>query len=643
MAPGAYVLLAEATNLGATERNLTVAAANLTGLEVRLDDGAAVGGVVLDARGRPVEGALVWASAQPVNRAPLIDRSALAARSGAEGRFLLRGLPPGSTRLSASHPEHGRAVAESIVTASGESKVLELRLESGSYLEGFVRRDGKPAAGARVVAGWRDPDGFGYNQAAVGTDGRFRVGPVRAGPVTLVASPRGEGALVVDTGQPHQARLEVAEGEARPGVQLELPASSLAITGRVRHPGGGPLEGARITAEPELGPRTWIIGESIADTLSGRDGSFSFPELDPGPHTLRFEHAGYPTRTLSAVAAGTAGLEVEPARPATIRGLVTRPDGRPAERFSVRALRHDDGSDADREGGSQRNQAVSQAGGAFAIPGLPAGRYDVEAVTAGGLVGRAATLSLGIGGQSDVRIRLGEAASLALRISDFATGKPMAGVRVVAEAGGHLLASASTDSAGLAILTGLAPGAQVELTAPADVTFGYTREKLHVAAPEGNPSPPLRLRLYRKSAKVWLAETPRGGLGLHLERTGTGMLVKDVLPARPAAAAGVLPGDIIVAVDGTNIDGLGPLGVIELMRGHPGTAVTLDLSTRAGPRSVGADPERSARPAPRLRSRWPEPLTELRRPWPALPVQPPAAQRHLARPPQPKNRPGRGK
>lgn len=72
----------------------------------------------------------------------------------------------------------------------------------------------------------------------------------------------------------------------------------------------------------------------------------------------------------------------------------------------------------------------------------------------------------------------------------------------------------------------------------------------------------------------------------------TGIQFDDRMPAprivrvpadSPAAAAGLLPGDLIVAIDGVTIEGLNWAGVIYLLDSHKvGTEVSITVSRGAG-------------------------------------------------------------
>lgn len=76
-----------------------------------------------------------------------------------------------------------------------------------------------------------------------------------------------------------------------------------------------------------------------------------------------------------------------------------------------------------------------------------------------------------------------------------------------------------------------------------------------------------------------------GTVGIGVELVGVPPLVTEVITGSPAEKAGILVGDRIVVVDGTDIATRGPAGALELINGAEGTSVRLALR-RAGESSL---------------------------------------------------------
>jgi C-terminal processing protease CtpA/Prc len=70
-----------------------------------------------------------------------------------------------------------------------------------------------------------------------------------------------------------------------------------------------------------------------------------------------------------------------------------------------------------------------------------------------------------------------------------------------------------------------------------------------------------------------LPEIRRGGIGIRFQPTGEGMRVTSVAPGTPAFAAGIEPGDLIVAVGGEDVVNLDNDEFIDHMTGAVGTDV----------------------------------------------------------------------
>jgi S1-C subfamily serine protease len=67
------------------------------------------------------------------------------------------------------------------------------------------------------------------------------------------------------------------------------------------------------------------------------------------------------------------------------------------------------------------------------------------------------------------------------------------------------------------------------------------------------------------------------GIGAVLAADENGIVVKAVLPTGGAAAAGMVAGDVIVAVDDTPVEQLGFPGAIQMLRGPEGSTVNVTV------------------------------------------------------------------
>jgi carboxyl-terminal processing protease len=70
--------------------------------------------------------------------------------------------------------------------------------------------------------------------------------------------------------------------------------------------------------------------------------------------------------------------------------------------------------------------------------------------------------------------------------------------------------------------------------------------------------------------------------GAFLITQGGKIIVADVRPGTPAATAGIMRGDVLATVNGRDAGALGLAAVRDLLRGTPGTAVSLHVVAKDG-------------------------------------------------------------
>ncbi len=76
------------------------------------------------------------------------------------------------------------------------------------------------------------------------------------------------------------------------------------------------------------------------------------------------------------------------------------------------------------------------------------------------------------------------------------------------------------------------------------------------------------------------------GIGIEVSTSDQQLSVINPLPGSPAEAAGLKPGDKILAVDGKLVEELGPATAINAIRGKAGTVVSLQIKRAAGDEAV---------------------------------------------------------
>ena len=153
------------------------------------------------------------------------------------------------------------------------------------------------------------------------------------------------------------------------------------LEGRVTDASGQPIPRAGLTLTSRSGGQ----GQLVYRTISGLDGAFSFPAIEPGTYSLLAERSGYQPsyfragvrETFSQIelaAGGRARINLRMRRSATISGRVLDADGDPVRSAQVRLLRRafQPGFALTPLGGGL---IMTDQSGRYAIPDLSPGAY----------------------------------------------------------------------------------------------------------------------------------------------------------------------------------------------------------------------------------------------------------------------------
>lgn len=378
-------------------KNVAAADGNTATVDVTLDPGVAVTGLVLGPSGTPLAGASVrctkvqaqtgrGAMGFRMDRAP--DESG-SATSGPDGAFTMSGLAPGSYEVRAS--AKGMLTNDPVTTAAGSP--CTVRLAEALRIAGFVRCNGRPVAGVEVGAepqddGAGDPmarmrarmaamedsmasGSFTSMNATTNADGAFEIGGLRPGAYVLsVEDDDGTRGI-----QPAKV-TGVAAGTL--GVQVECKAG-LEIHGSVTLPDGTLAKGGTVSAEPadaDVEAETDEDPAAPALPTSGtgkvRDGAFRVGGLAPGKYTLTVSVSGYAGLPVAAEA-GARGVQIRLTPCGTVTGKVVGADGKPVRMASVSVEAPEDEPDKAEPSAS----SMTNAKGEFTLKGVPPGKWRV--------------------------------------------------------------------------------------------------------------------------------------------------------------------------------------------------------------------------------------------------------------------------
>jgi RNA polymerase sigma-70 factor (ECF subfamily) len=211
-------------------------------------------GTVVDERGAPVAGVRVSAagdSAQPWPAAA--DESPPCAVTGADGRFTLAGVPPGTPRLVVRAPDCAPALSDPFaLEPGGEGRVPPVVVRPGEPVVVVVRSDrGRPipGIGVKIYASRFPREHVGEDDVAARTDaaGRVEVRSLPAGPLCLAVENQSPDGLVLSPA----FRSTLAHDPARReeiAVEMVEPA---VLSGSVRLADGTPVAHASVVLAPD--------------------------------------------------------------------------------------------------------------------------------------------------------------------------------------------------------------------------------------------------------------------------------------------------------------------------------------------------------------------------------------------------------
>ncbi|MEW6741915.1 MAG: carboxypeptidase-like regulatory domain-containing protein [Planctomycetota bacterium] len=418
-----------------------------------LERGGNLAGVVLDAETLyPIGGAEVSVRGEVGGGrgGGWLGGAAIQATTGGDGRFMLEGVPQGTTTLAVVALGYESGEFPNVAVNGEASRSLELKLEPGFPLVGVVLddRSGTGIAGAKVTyriaagggfGGGRGPGGFmggrGIGRAearlevtqTTDANGGFAFAQVGLAGASLGAEARG----YVSQDLPGRS-LQPRDSEETVRVELRL-VPALRVRGVVLDPLKQPIAGAEVVG--------WgVRSETIESDTQGR---FTLDDLDPADQLqLTAYHPRYaPGRSDTfRVSEAPETVQIVLEMPGSITGTVVGPANAPEAGVRVRlrpTFEWGGGGMRGGRGGGMRDLLwmsdptplqITGADGRFAFAGLAPGRYSVSARN-DRLVGDPVEVEVSTGQSHEVTLSTLPALAIAGRVTDR-LGGPVAGARV---------------------------------------------------------------------------------------------------------------------------------------------------------------------------------------------------------------------
>lgn len=454
--------------------------------------------------------------------------------SDLRGAFRVAGLAAGTYELSISEDgARARAPTMSIEIADGEDRdVGTIQLTIAGRIAGRVVDDtGQPVAAAYVSAGSvGDDDGAAITDDA----GSFTIAGLSLGPHGMTVRLRG--AALEQVGEHRPIELTPLQPEIS-GLTIRVRMNRARITGRVVDAAGTPLPDVAIQVLGEGDRRSWSF--VTASAITGVDGRFSAEELANGRYTIRASQRGGGDAVVNDVVAPREGLEIALAPQGAIEGRLEQFTG------SVDVVIN--------SATDHRSRRALVDGDHFTLQSVPAGDYLVVARGDNAM----ATALVHVTPPEVARpvLRAQAARRVTGIVRELSSKAPVPGM--VCAAGPRANPAArvwySTAPSGPDGRFDIAIGAEeVAVTCDGGATF--------VFAARGASGPAVELWTIRRSDHALTS------IGASLASDPLVPRVDRVAEGSVAQRAGLLSGDVVVAIGDQPLDGIGTDVAVELWR-----------------------------------------------------------------------------
>jgi hypothetical protein len=519
-------------------------------LDFQLYRRASVAGRVVDPGSQPVASATVRVERARGPRR--FDAAGIATTTDAQGRFTLR-VPPGEVVLRAESVKLGTALSSPLyVQAGAHLEGVTIRVGGGLVLTGqVIGPGGQQVTGAEVLL----RDELGVRRVPCDDEGGFGVTGLSPGAKLLQATAK-------DFSPSHVTQLKLRPG--RPQKVLLQVIASKGVGGQVVDANDEPLGGIKVTVRPgNPGSRLVHLAEP-AQTTTGADGRFMVTQVPLAPLVITAHGPGNLVASRSGVAPGTYDTVLRLQGTGVIVGKVSDGmSGKPVRDFTVAVTAATGTGNPYSPLPALR---VVSPSGSFTVEDLVPGTYTLSFTAPGYGAEERTKVAVTAGHNTRVAVVLNAAGEIAGVVVDpRGVGIPGASVRVDT---GWLGEPAVTDAAGGFTIRDVARGRRsLSTTHP-----GYDTRIVSGVSVFPKRTAQVRVELSPKSGKG--PGLRFSGIGVVLSNRAGKLTVLQALAGSPAEVAGIVAGDVVLAINGARMSFQ---EAIEAIRGIIGTPVRLRL------------------------------------------------------------------
>lgn len=368
------------------------------------------------------------------------------ARSGADGRYRVRGLRPGAWNVRADEPRYVLWTRHNVALEKGTAKTLDVPLTRGASLAGrVVDEDGRPVADAHVAVSPGEDDVVALVSRALSGDPGARVRSRADGTFAASRLAPGENRRLTvnhpDFEKGTLGGISLVSGETRAGALVRL-RRGLLVTGTVKDPEGNAIAGVEVSLMSSGVVRSARGGRmtrmsfggfsELPSARSGADGRFELKGVPAGTWALTAKSPGRATETVDPLKL-VRDTRPEPvalvlAPGAAISGAVVRRTGEGAGGHSVMVRP----SGRPMAGGIRVDMMnATGSDGTFFIDGLKAGEtYDLQLFGGLNVIGPGPTKKGIVAPSMDIKWVIEGAGRIEGTAVDARTGQPLTSFEV---------------------------------------------------------------------------------------------------------------------------------------------------------------------------------------------------------------------